>query len=119
MDIINTEISGFHKNGVDIVDGNGATTGSTAEITVNIAGGIITGAGNTDVIAQNGIVLWDRAGGTLSGSVMEVEFIGLYYDGTEVSFAINDYRSNRVPEISIQDCTYDNVEESISCDKLM
>lgn len=110
LDIIDTDISGFHKNAVDIIDGNGTTAGSTADITVNMTGGTITGAGKTDVIAQNGIVFWDRAGGTISGSITDVMFKDIYYNGPETSFAIFDNRSNKLRKISIQDCDFDNVE---------
>ena len=64
-----SNVSGFQKNGIDVIDGNGATTGATDTTTLNVSGGSITGAGSTGAIAQNGIVLWDRGGGSVSGSV--------------------------------------------------
>ncbi len=63
------DISGFQKNGIDAINGNGATSGVHATITLTVFGGSITGAGPTDAIAQNGIVLWNRGGGTVTGSV--------------------------------------------------
>lgn len=68
-------ISGFQKNGIDVINGNGATSGSIGTVTLAVEGGSITGAGPTSTIAQNGIVLWNRGGGTVTGSV----------DGTTIS----------------------------------
>jgi parallel beta-helix repeat protein len=78
LDIINTNIRGFQKNGIDVVDGNG-TESNAGTITVNVAGGSITGAGAIDTIAQNGIMFWDRGGGTLAGTVDGVAISGFEY----------------------------------------
>jgi hypothetical protein len=72
-------ISGTQKNGIDVIDGNSVENGSTDTITVNISGGSVTGAGPIDTIAQNGIVFWDRGGGTLSGTINGVTITGFDY----------------------------------------
>jgi len=80
LSLINTDISGFQKNGIDVVDGNGGTT--PGNLTVNVSGGVITGAGPTATIAQNGIVLFNRAGGVLGGSVTGATISGFDYTPT-------------------------------------
>jgi hypothetical protein len=68
LGIINTNIAGFQKNAIDVVDGN-SLTGNPGTITVNITGGTISGAGPTSTIAQNGILYWNRSGGNVGGTV--------------------------------------------------
>ncbi|MGE5483879.1 MAG: right-handed parallel beta-helix repeat-containing protein [Ignavibacteriales bacterium] len=76
-------IHSFDKNGIDIVNGNGAVTGG-GNITVNVSGGSVTGRGQIDTIAQNGIVFWERAGGSVRGSVNGVAISDIgYTPGTD------------------------------------
>lgn len=70
-------ISGFNKNAIDAVNGNGAGTGR-GDITVDVKGGTIVGTPN-DKIAQNGILFWERAGGSVGGSVDGVSISGFTY----------------------------------------
>ena len=79
-----TNVSGFQKNGIDVIDGNGATTGATDTTTLNVSGGSITGAGSTGAIAQNGIVLWDRGGGSVSGSINGTTISGFHYTPLDI-----------------------------------
>jgi hypothetical protein len=90
LTVMNTDIHGFQKNGIDVVNGNGATSGG-ANVTLSVNGGTITGSGPTDVIAQNGIVLWNRAGGDLSGTVQGTTLSGFDYtpNGTEAVAILN------------------------------
>jgi len=78
----NTDISGFQKNGIDVVDGNGLTT-ALGTLTVNVSGGVITGAGPTAAIAQNGISFFNRGGGVLGGSVTDASISGFDYTPTD------------------------------------
>jgi len=110
LKINDTVISGFNKNAIDIVDGNG-NENSPGKITVEVSGGTITGAGETDVNCQNGIVFWDRGGGTISVTVSGVSFKNLYYTPEgNVSYAIMDYRARKEPLVTVTDCTFNNVE---------
>ena len=81
LNLTNVQINGFNKNGIDAVDGNGGTSPGT--ITVNVNGGSITGFGPTDTIAQNGILFWERAGGTVGGSINGVSISNLDYTPTD------------------------------------
>lgn len=78
LTLTNTDISGFQKNGVDIVDGNAATS-NAGTITLNVDGGSISGAGATSTIAQNGIMFWNQGGGNLSGTIDGVTLTGFDY----------------------------------------
>ena len=69
LTVENVSISGFQKNGIDAVNGNGATSNSTGTINLSVIGGSITGVGATSTIAQNGIVVWNRGGGEVTGTV--------------------------------------------------
>jgi hypothetical protein len=113
LEIINTDISGFNKNGIDVVDGNGEeNAGGT--ITVNVNGGTITGAGQTNVNGQNGIVFWDRGGGSIGGEIKGVTFKDLYYTPVdEEACAILDYRTNKEPDITVTNCTFEHVEVEV------
>jgi hypothetical protein len=113
LEIINTDISGFNKNGIDVVDGNGEeNAGGT--ITVNVNGGTIKGAGQTNVNGQNGIVFWDRGGGSIGGEIKGVTFKDLYYTPVdEEACAILDYRTNKEPDITVTNCTFENVEVEV------
>ncbi|KAB2944290.1 MAG: chloride channel [Candidatus Methanoperedens nitroreducens] len=81
LNLTNVQINGFNKNGIDAVDGNGGTSPGT--IIVNLNGGSITGFGPTDRIAQNGILFWERAGGTVGGSINGVSISNLDYTPTD------------------------------------
>ncbi len=85
--VASTAISGFQKNGYDIEDGNGATSGSTGNITVDIEGGSIVGAGATTAIAQNGVVSWNEGGGTVNTKVHGTAISNLDYTGTPADTA--------------------------------
>ena len=81
--LTNTSVSGFQKNAIDAVDGNGVTT--PGDITITISGGSFSGAGPTSAIAQNGIMFWNRGGGTVDGSISGATISGFQYTGTSAS----------------------------------
>ncbi|MFA7628490.1 MAG: hypothetical protein WCY37_03755 [Candidatus Dojkabacteria bacterium] len=78
LSLLNTDISGFNKNAIDVVDGNSGTT-VPGNLTVNVSGGTITGAGPITATAQNGISYWNRAGGVLGGSITGATISGFDY----------------------------------------
>ncbi|MBI5476013.1 MAG: hypothetical protein HY964_04675 [Ignavibacteriales bacterium] len=80
LDVVNTNIDGYQKNAIDAVDGN-SLTGNPGNITVNVTGGTISGAGSTSAIAQNGILFWNRSGGHVGGSVNGTTISNLTYAG--------------------------------------
>ncbi len=75
----NTDVSGFQKNAIDVVDGNNVVGGATDTMAVTVQGGTITGAGPTSAIAQNGVLVWNRGGGTVTGSVSGTTIKDLEY----------------------------------------
>jgi hypothetical protein len=112
LTLSDTNISGFQKNGIDILDGNGAEGGSTDTITVNVSGGSITGAGPTSTIAQNGICFWDRGGGTLTGMINGVTISGFdYTPGDTEACGILDYHG---ANLNIIHCNF--TEDEIAVD---
>ncbi|MDE2213325.1 MAG: peptidoglycan-binding protein [Patescibacteria group bacterium] len=132
LSVDNTAISGFQKNGIDVEDGNsGSSSGDS--ITLSVIGGSITGAGATTTIAQNGIVLWNEGGGTVTGSVNGTSFSDfeyatssayatgiLVYGGatlTSVSnstFSNNNYHIALVPGAASTDATSGNTFDGVS-----
>jgi hypothetical protein len=111
LTVSDTDISGFQKNGIDILDGNGVEGGSTDTITVNVSGGSITGAGPTSTIAQNGICFWDRGGGTLAGTINGVTISGFNYSPTDTeSCGILDYSG---ADLTIIHCNFTGDEIAV------
>jgi hypothetical protein len=90
LDVVNTNIDGYQKNAIDAIDGN-SLTGNPGNITVNVTGGTISGAGSTSAIAQNGILFWNRSGGHVGGSVNGTTISNLEYalPGTTASGIIS------------------------------
>lgn len=84
LNLSNVNISGFQKNGIDVIDGNGAGGSATDTTTLTVNGGSITGAGTTGAIAQNGIVLWDRGGGSVSATVNGTSISGFKYGALDI-----------------------------------
>ena len=79
LTVNNVTISGFQKNGIQAIDGNGAQSASTDTINLTVSSSTITGAGPTTAIAQNGIVAWNRGGGTVNASVSGTTISGFDY----------------------------------------
>ncbi|MFO7448405.1 MAG: hypothetical protein R6W90_18755, partial [Ignavibacteriaceae bacterium] len=78
INVTNTSITGFQKNGIDAVNGN-SLLGNPGTITVNVNNCTITGAGSTSTIAQNGILVWNRGGGIVTASVNGVSLSNINY----------------------------------------
>lgn len=76
--LLNTSFTGFQKNAVAIA------TGETSVLDVTIDGNDVTGAGATDVTAQNGLQVYE-AGGTLTGVINNNTVHGIAYDNTNAS----------------------------------
>ncbi|MCR4397353.1 MAG: S-layer homology domain-containing protein [Firmicutes bacterium] len=109
LEVNNCDIRGFNKNGIDVVDGNGAATGG-GTITVDVTGGSITGAEPTTVIAQNGIMFWERAGGTVGGTVSGVGISGIEYTpDTNEACGVLAYAQKR-GALSIEDTRFSGTE---------
>src|SRR5690606_1771989 len=97
----NTDFSGWNKNAIDIVNGNGSDGTGGGNVTVNTVGGNFVGGGATSEIAQNGIVYWDRGGATVIGTVDGVTISELEYtlSGAEAA-GILPYGHAVLPTIS-------------------
>ena len=80
LTLTNVTIQDYNKNAIDVINGNGATTGGS-DITLQVNDSTFTGRGITDTIAQNGVVLWERGGGTLNASIDGSNFSDLGYNG--------------------------------------
>lgn len=109
-----TTISGFQKNGIQAVDGNGVQGGATDTINLTVSHDIITGMGLTDKIAQNGVLVWNRGGGSVTAAIdhSTISNFGfadpnvataagvLAYDGGSISSIRNTSFSNNQINIS-------------------
>ncbi|HUD02465.1 MAG TPA: Ig-like domain-containing protein [Candidatus Paceibacterota bacterium] len=99
LTVNNVAISGFQQNGIDAVDGNSLTSNRGA-ITLTVTGGSITGAGSTNVIAQNGILFWNQGGGSVTGSVNGTSISNLKYSPTPEATGILAYGAASISSIS-------------------
>ncbi|MDD5487006.1 MAG: glycosyl hydrolase family 28-related protein, partial [Dehalococcoidales bacterium] len=101
------DIEGFQKNAIDILDGNGNIDDNEGTINVTITGGTITGAGPTDVIAQNGIMLWNRGGGKINVAVSGVTLSGFEYTLTKTPAACAIYNYGTAnSNLTVTDSTF-------------
>ena len=108
--VTDTAISGFQKNGIDVVDGNGSG-GASDHITLSVSGGSITGAGSTGTIAQNGISAWNMGGGTVSASVDGANISSLRYTGADSATGVLAYGTASVTSVS--STSFSNVDNYI------
>ncbi len=121
LELTNVDVSGFNKNGIDVINGNGGEPANSeipgAKIKFAINGGVIKGAGATDKNCQNGIVIWDRGGADIDAIIDGVTIKDLNYTGSEdakpKATGVLDYTSatgNSTVLIG-DDCFFDNVEQ--------
>lgn len=106
-----TDFSGWNKNGIDVVNGNGATTGG-GDVTVDVTGGTFTGGGSTGLNGQNGIVYWDRGGGVVTGTVDGVTISNLEYTGADYAAGILPFGGAVVP--TVKNSTFNSVQVYIA-----
>ncbi len=122
LELTNVNVSGFNKNGIDVINGNGAQSNGGADpggnITFAITGGVIKGAGSTNVNCQNGIVIWDRGGAKITATINGVTLKDLKYTGIEdekpLATGILDYTSATGTSTVVigDDCDFVNVEQN-------
>lgn len=86
LSLLNTSISGFQKNGIDAIDGNGSGS-NPGTITVTVNGCLISGAGPTSAIAQNGFLVWNMGGGSVTGTVNNSSISNFDYTGVGATAA--------------------------------
>lgn len=111
LSVQNVAISGFQKNGIDAVDGDYQTS-NPGTITLSIQGGSIAGAGSTGTIAQNGIILWNRGGGDVTGTVNGTAISNLQYTPTPEDAGILAYGGATVT--SVTNTAFSNVDTYIN-----
>src|SRR5690606_33520327 len=82
--VTDSTIEDYQKNGLDL---------RGAGLTVNLTGNDITGAGDTTLIAQNGIVLLGGATGTILGNTISGH---MYSGGSGGADPVNDTQSTGI-----------------------
>ncbi|MCB0199699.1 MAG: right-handed parallel beta-helix repeat-containing protein [Anaerolineae bacterium] len=110
--VINSDFEQWNKNAIDVVNGNGGAVNG-GDITVNVNGGTFTGRGPTATTAQNAILFWERAGGTINGTVQNAVISDIEYTpaGTEGA-GILQYGSPNGTVVATGN-TFTNVEQYI------
>ncbi|MHB0878375.1 MAG: right-handed parallel beta-helix repeat-containing protein [Anaerolineae bacterium] len=112
--VLDSDFELWNKNAIDVVTGNGATSGG-GNITLTVADSTFVGAGVQSTIAQNGIVLWERGGGSINASITNSSFSEIVYSpDTDESAAILVYGSANGTLSSVTGCTFSNTELYIS-----
>ena len=106
LTVNNVDISGFQKNAIEAIDGNGATSGASDTINVTVTGGSINGAGSTGAIAQNGIVVWNRGGGSVNATISGATISGFDYTGANTAAGGLAYGGGNLS--SIKDSSFSN-----------
>src|SRR5690606_22420725 len=100
-----------NKNAIDVVTGAGAATGG-GDVNLTVLGGSITGRGAQGTNGQNGILLWERAGGTVNAVIDGVTIADIEYTGADSSAGILQYGSSN-GRLTVRNSTFDNVERYI------
>ncbi|HRR41683.1 MAG TPA: hypothetical protein P5244_10675, partial [Syntrophales bacterium] len=84
-EITSNDVRGFKKGGI-YVDGGGINGGSTFAVTNNTS---VTGVGATSDLAQNGILFFDGAKGSITGNtVKEIGYISGDWTSTGISLLV-------------------------------
>ncbi len=109
LTVSGTAISGFQKNAIDAIDGN-SNTSNAGTINLTVSNCSITGAGPVPTITQNGILVWNRGGGTVEGTVSGTSFSGLVNDTSTTidndACAILTYGTSSANISTISNCTF-------------
>ncbi len=114
----NVNISGFQKNGIDAINGNGGNSGSTGKIDLKVTGGSIVGAGSTSAIAQNGIVLWNRGGGNVIGTIDGTVIKDFkYFPGGDVATGVLAYGGGNL--VSVKNATFSNSDVGVDNENIL
>src|SRR5690606_8380101 len=102
----------WNKNAIDVVTGAGAATGG-GDVNLTVLGGSITGRGAQGTNGQNGILLWERAGGTVNAVIDGVTIADIEYTGADSSAGILQYGSSN-GQLTVRNSTFANVERYIA-----
>ena len=96
LSVINCDFPKWNRNAIDAVNGNG--TGSNGgNITINVTGGTLSGRNDASVCLQNGINLWNYAGGSVNSVIDGVTIKDLVYNtGGWASYAFAGTDNNGV-----------------------
>ncbi len=119
ISVTNSVISGFQKNGIDALNGNGVINTNPGVINLTVNGCTITGAGPTTAITQNGIVVWNIGGGSVMGTVNNTSFSGFDLDTaatvSNYACAILTYGTSAANIMTVSNCTFgSNIQLYIS-----
>ena len=112
LQVIDSDFSHWNKNAIDIVNGNGSAGGGT--IVVDIKGGTFTTVA-TDVLAQNGILFWNR-GASVSGTVDGVTLAGLDYIGTANTEATGIISYGTANLTAIRNTDFGSIQQFVACE---
>ncbi|MBU1383529.1 MAG: right-handed parallel beta-helix repeat-containing protein [Alphaproteobacteria bacterium] len=112
LDVANVVFDTWNKNAIDVVTGAGATTGG-GDINLTVTGGSMTGRGATSANAQNGIVLWERAGGTVDAIIDGVAISDIEFTGVDAASGILQYASAN-GRLTIHNSDFSGVERYIA-----
>jgi hypothetical protein len=96
LTVTNCDFPKWNRNAIDAVNGNG-TGVNGGNITINITGGTLSGRNDNIICLQNGINLWNVAGGSVNSVIDGVTIKDLAWDdGTWESYAIAGTDNNGV-----------------------
>lgn len=112
LDVTDVVFDNWNKNAIDVVTGAGASTGG-GDINLTVTGGSMTGRGATSTIAQNGIVLWERAGGTVNAVIEGLAISDLEFTGADVASGILQYGSPN-GQLAVHNSHFNDLERYIA-----
>jgi hypothetical protein len=113
LNVVNSDFEQWNKNAIDVVNGNGGVVNG-GNITVNVTGGTFTGRGPTATTAQNGILFWERAGGTINGSIQNAVISDIEYTpASNAGSGILQYGSPN-GTVSVTGTTFTDVEQYLA-----
>jgi len=111
--VSNVDFDNWNKNAIDAVTGQGATTGGgRINLTVN-NGTTFTGRGDTGTIAQNGILLWERGGGTVNATLDGVTISDIGYTGANSAAGVLLYGVAN-GQLAVTNSAFDDVQTYVA-----